>query len=108
VVVVVTGPGTAGCVVCSDVVVVLPEGAGADAVAGVDDVAHADNAAMATARRLGRINFFMVVFSVSDFCFAPPSSHNQAHGDYGVLPAGGRIGPLPVGAPPQRSLRPRE
>jgi hypothetical protein len=51
VVVVVTGPGIAGCVVCCDVVVVLPEG----------EDAHADNRAMAAATRLGTMNFFMVM-----------------------------------------------
>jgi hypothetical protein len=54
VVVVVTGPGMAGCVVCCDVVVVLPEG----------EDAQADSAAMATAKRLGRIYFFMGIILV--------------------------------------------
>jgi hypothetical protein len=57
-VVVVTGPG---CVVCCEVVVVLEVGAGAAAVAGVDDVAQAESVAMATAIRLGMISFLMGV-----------------------------------------------
>jgi hypothetical protein len=51
VVVVVTGPGTAGCVVCCDVVVVLPEGV----------EAQAESAAIARATMLGTISFFMVM-----------------------------------------------
>jgi hypothetical protein len=54
VVVVVTGPGWAGWVVCCDVVVVLPDG----------EDAQADNAAMATAKRLGRMYFFMGIILV--------------------------------------------
>jgi hypothetical protein len=87
VVVVVTGPGTAGCVVCCDVVVVLPEGAAA--AAGAFDEAHAQSEAMAMATRLGRMNFFMVILlTMLGLYFAPPSSHTWAHGHHGVLTAG--------------------
>jgi hypothetical protein len=74
VVVVVTGPGIAGCVVCDDVVVVLPD--------GVD--AHADNAAIAMANRLGTINFFMVMFPVLLVFALPLIIPRRARGDYGV------------------------
>jgi hypothetical protein len=60
VVVVVTGPGVAGCVVCDDVVVVLPD--------GVDP--QADKSAMAAVIRLGRMNFFMVI-SIFGFLLCP-------------------------------------
>jgi hypothetical protein len=90
VVVVVVGPGTAGCVVCDDVVVVLPE--------GVDP--QADKRAMVAASRLGMMIFFMVIFRFLDFCFTAPSSHTRARGDYGVLPAGTPAGWALTGAAP--------
>jgi len=67
VVVVVVGPGTAGCVVCDDVVVVLPE--------GVDP--QADSRAIVAASRLGMMIFFMVIFL---FWISALRPHHPTHG----------------------------